>query len=413
MEYPRLRSDIRIDRYFGGPGQLVFVISDVLLNGRDVNAHLYLPPLLWHVARFCDGQSDFAAIADKVRSHAQARVGTDLVKQMVHLLDSRYLLDNERSRERLGLRRSLLQRVPVRKTTSRFLPKRAAVLRTMLERCAAFPLGPGASAAAPAASQTTSLTGAVCPHADLKVSGPCAAHVYAALEASPIPDAVIVAGYNHIYGANTIEILLKDAHSPLGLLKVARKFGEAVCVHAGDALSRDGMAIYHEHSIDMQIPWLQYIAEKRKHEILYLPIILSNVPKRADVDLALGFRDKIKRVALAVRKAARQLNQRICIIASGDFAHAGPYYGGEPVTSQSVGDIMTFDNRAIQMILDGNADRFYRMTVGTTYCCTGPVYFLLKAIEWNESKLLKYYTTWDLGKPAANINSFASISFQR
>ena len=387
------------------------VVSDVLLNGRDPGRELCLTPALWQVARSCDGRSAPAAIAGKVRSRMPSTLVLQVVRATIDALDEHGLLDNQRYRDRVEEHRARVHREPVRRTAPGLFPDDAVELRAALEQCMHSRLGPYARAGAAPAGRRTGLVGAVCPHASLEASGPCAAHVYAALAASPLPDVVVIVGYNHAYSRNTVETLLKDTISPMGRLKVARDFGEAMCSHAGDALSQDGLAAYHEHSIDMQVPWLQDVAEERASDILYVPIVLSSVPARTDPQGALAFRSRVRRVARAVREAARDLGQVACVLASGDFAHAGPYYGGPPVTDQGVTDLAGFDQQAIGLIVRGQADAFYRMTVGTTYCCPGPVYFLSKAVDWREAALLQYYTTWDVGMRGPNINSFAALSF--
>src|SRR5712691_2817414 len=120
---------------------------------------------------------------------------------------------------------------------------RDALLRQIKE-CYTHPLGPGRPAEVRAGPRR--LVGLVVPHAGYVYSGPVAAHSYAALAADGWPQSFVIFGPNH-HGQG----------APLALTK--------------PPLEEDILAHRDEHSIEVQLPFLQELSAK----VRFVPICMA------------------------------------------------------------------------------------------------------------------------------------------
>ena len=146
-----------------------------------------------------------------------------------------------------------------------FYPAEAGELKKLLEECfVSNPLGPGG-----AHSSSPSLLGGVVPHAGYVYSGPCAAHFYSKLESDI--RRVILLGVNH-RGVGRAAALSAAEYwqTPLGEVQLDRGLGEQLKSQI-DFLTEDERPHREEHSLEVQLPFLQSVLG----EFSFLPISLS------------------------------------------------------------------------------------------------------------------------------------------
>jgi hypothetical protein len=103
------------------------------------------------------------------------------------------------------------------------------------------------------------VTGVVVPHAALAASGPVAAHGYAALADGGAPETVVVFGPNNRgFGAEAAVAPHERWRTPLGSVPVDEDLAAAV-VERSDVTAFDDRTHTGEHSIEMQLPFLQHV----------------------------------------------------------------------------------------------------------------------------------------------------------
>ena len=160
------------------------------------------------------------------------------------------------------------------------------------------------------------------PHAGYKYSGHVAGAVYGRME---IPDRVILVGPRHFPRGASFAILSdRDWKTPLGLAPIDRSLAEKI-KRACPLLREDSVAHESEHSLEVQLPFLQRLAPSFK----FVPIVIGS-SQYADL-AALG-------VALAEVISAEA--EPILLIASSDMNH----YESEDVTRMK-------DRKAIDRVL--------------------------------------------------------------
>jgi len=237
--------------------------------------------------------------------------------------------------------------------------------------------------------------GAVVPHAGFMFSGPAAAHVYKEIAESKQADVYILLGTNHT-GLGRTSVLLEDFETPLGTAKVDKEFGKVLIKNVN--IENDPAVHMNEHSIEVQIPFLQFTLPKFR----FLPIVISS----------LAYLDEI---AAAIRETVAETKKKVCIVASSDFTHFGPNYGYVPFSNDVKQNMYKLDKGAIEFIEKLDAESFlqYVKSTGATICGYLPITLLIKAVKMiagkPEVKTLAYYTSGDIIGDYNSCVGYASI----
>lgn len=230
--------------------------------------------------------------------------------------------------------------------------------------------------------------GAVCPHAGYMYSGPVATHSFSAIANQDFELAIIL-GPNH-WGIGCEIATMKDCQweSPLGNVEVdsdaAKKINEL-----SKLIEIDFFSHTREHSIEVQVPMLQYFYKK---QFKILPIALNN----QEYEFAFE-------VGEAVAKLAQE--KKSIIIGSSDFTH---YEENEYAHSQ--------DKALIEPILEMDVDKFYKILRDrrVTACGYGAIASTMvacKKLGAKKGRLLQYATSGDVTGDKSSVVGYASIVF--
>lgn len=145
--------------------------------------------------------------------------------------------------------------------------------------------------------------GAVVPHAGYMYSGRVAASVYARVE---FPESFVILGPNHTgLGAGAAIMTYGQWETPLGQVQIDQELGRAILANSS-VLEEDHLGHLREHSIEVQLPFLQCF----KRSFGFVPICLFSHEYVA-----------CQEVGQAVAKAVRESGKRVLIIASTDMSH--------------------------------------------------------------------------------------------
>ena len=240
------------------------------------------------------------------------------------------------------------------------------------------------------------IIGMVVPHAGYAFSGACAAHGYKVLAESKKPDLYIILGISH-EGRQGLLTTLEDWETPLGIVKTDKVFGGKLI--ANSKLIEDKEAHAREHSIEVQLPFLKFVDENAK--------ILGIEVGQCDFE---GFADKI--VSLA-----KEMNKKICIIASSDFTHYGVSYGYVPFSDNVEDKMHIMDEKAIKHIENLSVFGFFSYITETkaTICGKNAIALcieIVKRLGAKKGELLKYYTSGDITNDYSNAVGYGCILFK-
>jgi len=259
-------------------------------------------------------------------------------------------------------------------------------LSEQIEWCYKHRLGPGAVPRINVKGRRE-IVALVVPHAGYVYSGPVAAHAYKELADDGIPDTVVIVGPNHTrYGA-AVSVWAKGVwETPLGKVKINEELAANLL---NGIIQADETAHLYEHSIEVQIPWLQHLY---KEKVKIVPIAMLS----QDIEIA-------REVGYAISRAA----DNIVIIASSDFSH----YEYQSTATEK-------DRSMIEAIINLDEGKLYqqREMLNSTMCGFGPVASAIVAareMKAKEARLLKYATSGDVVGDFSRVVGYASIVIQR
>jgi len=238
--------------------------------------------------------------------------------------------------------------------------------------------------------------GAISPHAGYQFSGPGAAWVFKQIAETQKPDVYIMLGLSHQGFPSCIS--LADWKTPLGILKNESSFGKLLSKNAGLPVNEE----FHktEHSIEVQLPFLQFVQPEAK----ICPVMLSHDTNP-------------EKVGNLIIKTANEIKKSIIIIASSDFTHYGPAYGYTPFSKDIKKNIYSLDKGAIDKIKALDSGKFlgYVEEKQATICGQMPIAAIISAMKAEKAKkaeLLRYYTSGDVIGDYSNAVGYASIIFK-
>jgi AmmeMemoRadiSam system protein B len=226
----------------------------------------------------------------------------------------------------------------------------AAELAREVEASFLSPRGPGALPARHRRAERR-IRAAVVPHAGFVYSGPIAAWVYSAIASERPPETTLILGVDHHGATRTAALSDRPWSTPLGPVDVDHELVRALAhgpVHVDEA------AHAHEHSIEVQLPFLDYVLPHPR-------IVALMVPFRSF--------EFLEEVAQVVRQAVE--GRDVLLVASTDFSHYVP-----PAEADRM------DHRAIDQILAGDARGLYRTVTEyqISMCGIAPTTVLLAAL---------------------------------
>jgi AmmeMemoRadiSam system protein B len=282
--------------------------------------------------------------------------------------------------------------------SGQFYAKSEKELKEEIKKCFLSKFGTGNL---PKISEKEKLIGVVAPHAGYFFSGACASHTYYKISQSKKPDVFVILGINHSGIGKAIATSLYTWETPLGDIEIDKDFTNALVQN--NIVEIDESANQYEHSIEVQLPFLQFLFKDFK----FCPICLQS----------LSF-EECEKVANEIMKAKEETKKSILVIASSDFTHYGYSYGYLPF-SGSIDEVKEklyeLDRNAIDTILKLDAKKFYEMVVKKemTICGFVPITILIllsKKLGAKNAELLKYYTSGDVIGDYGNAVGYASIA---
>ncbi|RZN42203.1 MAG: MEMO1 family protein [Methanophagales archaeon ANME-1-THS] len=214
------------------------------------------------------------------------------------------------------------------------------------------------------------IIGAVVPHAGYMYSGRVAASVYAKL---PRADSFVILGTNH-QGIGSLIAVSKEAWgTPLGEVEVDQAFVDALPKQLIDV---DETAHRYEHSIEVQLPFLQYLFDKN---FQFVPIAI-----------ALTDEETVREIGDDLAHTIAQIDKKVVLIASSDFSHYEP----DRIAREK-------DGYVIEAIKELNVAKFYKRVYerNVTACGIAPIAVMLhaaKKLGATEGNVVTYATSGDI-----------------
>lgn len=259
-------------------------------------------------------------------------------------------------------------------------------LKRQIEECFTSKLGPRRIPTV-AERPIKNVLGLICPHAGYMFSGMVAAHAYYKLALDGRPDLIVLLGPNHTGIGSGLAIMNEGVwRTPLGDIEVD---GEAAnqLTRESSLIDVDDSAHRNEHSIEVQLPFLQYLYGS-SFKIVPICFLMQDLTSA-------------KEVGQAVAKVLQ--NRKAAIIASSDMTHYEPQKSAEQKDRKALDAIEAMDEARFQSVIEDN---------NITACGYGPITSLItaaKALEAKEAKLLCYKTSGDVTGDHTSVVGYAAV----
>ncbi|MDD5169946.1 MAG: AmmeMemoRadiSam system protein B [Syntrophales bacterium] len=231
--------------------------------------------------------------------------------------------------------------------------------------------------------------GVIAPHAGYIYSGPVAGAVYSRIK---FKNTFILIGPNHRGMGKPFSIMASGSwKTPLGQVEIDSELAQAI-LKASKDLEEDSEAHQYEHSLEVQVPFLQYF----KPDVMIVPIVLSQAPAAV-----------YERIGKALAAALKKTGNDAVIVASSDMTHYEPHEQAKDK-----------DRKAIEAILDLNVaelvNRINRYRI--TMCGYAPAISLITAareLGASKAELVKYQTSGDTSGDFSSVVGYAGIIISR
>ena len=175
--------------------------------------------------------------------------------------------------------------------------------------------------------------GALVPHAGYMFSGKTAGAVYSRVS---LPPSVIILGPNHTgRGAPGSVWASGSWRTPLGDMGIDSRLAGAI-IENSPSLEEDYDAHIYEHSIEVQLPFLQYLRE----DVRFAPVTLSNFSLSACED-----------ISEALFQAAREHLSPVAVLASSDMSHYEPEKIARAKDGKAVEAMLAMDEAALYRVV--------------------------------------------------------------
>jgi AmmeMemoRadiSam system protein B len=258
------------------------------------------------------------------------------------------------------------------------------------------------------------LRAALIPHIDYARGGVTYAWGFKEVVERTDASLFVIIGTSH-FGLERFTLTRKDFKTPLGLVRTDQAFIDRLVQHYGDGLFDDEGAHLPEHSIELEVVFLQYLYEQRR-PIRIVPLLVGSFQDCVDAGSSPRLRTDVARMVEALRRAEAETPQPICYIISGDLAHIGPDFGDAgpldwPTLALSWGQ----DQKLCQAAEAVDLDRYFAIIADESdarrICGLPPTYTLLEAARPVGGRLL-HYDQYVHPRGQQSV-SFASVAFYR
>ncbi len=227
--------------------------------------------------------------------------------------------------------------------------------------------------------------GLLSPHAGYIYSGPVAGTLISRVK---FKDTFIIMGPNHTGMGKPLSIMTRGTwETPLGQVDINSDLAEKILA-TSKHLQEDSRAHQYEHSIEVQVPFLQYF----KKDVRIVPITITYSDTATYKELG----EEIAQVVKGYKK-------EVVIIASSDMSHYEPQESAQ-----------SKDSQAIEAILELNEDELLKRVnqLNISMCGYAPTVALItaaKKLGASRAELVRYQTSGDTTGDYSAVVGYAGI----
>ena len=239
----------------------------------------------------------------------------------------------------------------------------------------------------PAKKEKVRATAVVVPHAGYMYSGAVAGAVYASVE---LPETFIILCPNHTGHGSDFDLWSEGEWStPLGKVRVDEELCKDLMQNFPQAV-KDGTAHLREHSLEVQLPFLQY----SKGEFSFVPLCIRQWDYNNLEDLG-----------HALAKVVSNSRRDVLIIASSDMTHYESQESAGKKDRLAIEQMEKLDPRGLY-------DAVHENDISMCgYLHTTATMIAAKDLGATSGRLLKYATSGDVTRDYSSVVGYAGVIF--
>jgi hypothetical protein len=236
-------------------------------------------------------------------------------------------------------------------------------------------------------AQPETVMAAVSPHAGYVYSGAVAGAVFSRIK---IPEAVVILGPNHRGMGAPAAVNVSGAWDmPLGRVAVNEDLAQAILsAPTGHKMAADAEAHAMEHSLEVQVPFLQVL----QPDVTIVPIALSHLSYEACTE-----------IGQALAQGVKDFGKEVLMVASTDMTHYESQKAANKKDQLAIEKIVHLDPRGLyDTVLQNNISMcgFIPTTI-TLHAC--------KLLGATKAELVKYATSGDVTGDYAQVVGYAGF----
>uniref|UniRef100_A0A7C4XU15 MEMO1 family protein ENV60_02855 n=1 Tax=candidate division WOR-3 bacterium TaxID=2052148 RepID=A0A7C4XU15_UNCW3 len=230
--------------------------------------------------------------------------------------------------------------------------------------------------------------GLISPHAGYMYSGPIAAFAYKAVLDKEYDDVIIIGPSHHhgFYGASIDK--MRGRKTPLGIVEYDLELAERIIKENSKVLTYDPLAHSEEHSVEIQVPFLQTVLKKFK-----------------SVEIVMGTQDlkTCEVLSEAIFKAIK--GKKVLLVASSDLSHYHSQKTAEELDNQVIDAVSKFAPELLYKRLSNDS---------CEACGGGPIItamLVAKKMGADKAKILMYATSGNVTGDYSQVVGYLAAAF--
>jgi hypothetical protein len=326
---------------------------------------------------------------------------SDRIASMVEALDAHFLLENARYRDRVRALKAEYEAAPCRSAylAGNGYPGDEAGLRAFMENL---------TRQAEGGAQADGVRAIIAPHIDYARGTDVYRLAYGALpkEGNTL---FVIFGTCHKVAPRLWNIALRDVATPLGVIAGAGAVGRLIREDALLGAYVDEWPHRNEHSIELQLPVIQYLLGGERFEVLSILTGSLHAYMEDGMDPAGG---EAADLAGRLKEILKAHDGPCVFIAGADLAHIGAQFGDpRPLDRAMLDESRRKDERLLRPVAAADGAGFFDAVRQEgdrrRICGLAPIYFLLSMLDSCRGQVVGY----DQWTDGASSVSFAGVVF--
>jgi AmmeMemoRadiSam system protein B len=375
---------------------------------------LFLPPPVYFFVSFFDGEHSVLDIQAEYMRRFGEILFTEKIQQVIDQLEENFFLEGDRFQKALQEKEEVFKTTSIREAA--FAGKSyladAEPLRAQLKEYFLGPEGPGLPGEG---KERDRLKGVVAPHIDFQRGGFCYAFAHRALKEESCSSCFVLLGTAHTSMNQPFCLTRKDFVIPLGKLETHRELVDDLQSRCSGDLFKDEGVHRSEHSIEFQCVFLRYLYPEPS-PLKIVPILCGSFHEAIERQMSPMELKPVRQFIESLQTLVSSSGENICLVASADLAHVGHQFGDrEGIREGNLTALAAEDEEMLGYVERMDGEGFFsfisRERDRRKICGLPAIYSLLKALEADKGRLLKYGQAFT--PETQSVVTFASLAFYK